>query len=391
MGKKTVVIVSAFLAFWIFGFSDILKGSVLPAILDSGSLDYSMCGALLGFTYFGFFSGTLSSVFLLKRGFAPYLLFAAVLISTLGCYLFGIVNQAPLFFLAVWIIGVGSGLIDVTANLTVRMNSEAGRVGRNMNLLAFFHGAGAVLAPLFTLIVFQYREDWHSVYFSAALVISVFVIWIGFSIFFSYPLRDRAPEAEAGDGVSWNRSVLFLGILLFFYMTLEAGIGGWLVQYFAVLRERGEESGQFALSLFFILLTAGRLVSSLYVDRLGLELSLTLNILGVLVCAGLGVLFRNLVLLVPVSGFFMAPLFPSTVALISTVLHSGSLRILGLFFALGGLGGLAGPWLIGYGARHAGLDRAFGLLIPFAVCALISILLFKRLFHERISFPSAEI
>ncbi|MDC7235874.1 MAG: hypothetical protein PQJ58_21810, partial [Spirochaetales bacterium] len=170
MSKKTAVILAAFLAFWIFGFTDTLKGTVLPLILKEGTLSYSLGGALLGFTYLGYFSGTMGSVFILKYSFAPYLLFFAVLFSCLGAFLFGSSAQAVFLFMAVFIIGIGSGLIDVSANVTVKMSSSPEKLGRNMNLLAFFHGLGAIMAPAFAGVVLGKTSNWQIVYQTAALI-----------------------------------------------------------------------------------------------------------------------------------------------------------------------------------------------------------------------------
>lgn len=389
MSKKTAVILSAFMAFWIFGFTDILKGSVIPYILDEGSLSYSMGGALLGFTYFGFFSGTLGSVFLLKKGFAPYLMFFAVLISCLGSFLFGSVSQGALFFLATYIIGIGSGLIDVSANITVKMSSSPNKLGRNMNLLAFFHGLGAIIAPVFAGLVLSSNQDWHNVYFYAAIIVTILIVFITISVFTSYPVKRR--EMEQGEVGHWNKSVVFLALLLFFYMTVEAGIAGWLVEYYITYLQQGEALSLFSLSLFFILITAGRLFSSFYADRIGLDNTLLYNLIAAMICLILGVSIESAAILIPCSGFFLATVFPSTAALISTVLRSGNIRILGAFFSIGGLGGLVGPWMIGVLARKTDLDTAFLLLIPFSLCCVLSIQLFKRYYNERTDIQPAAL
>ena len=61
--RSTGLVVASFLSFFIFGFSDVLKGTAIPEIIAETSFGYNTGGALIGFTYFGFFAGTLSSVF----------------------------------------------------------------------------------------------------------------------------------------------------------------------------------------------------------------------------------------------------------------------------------------------------------------------------------------
>ncbi|MDC7231697.1 MAG: MFS transporter, partial [Spirochaetales bacterium] len=214
-------------------------------------------------------------------------------------------------------------------------------------------------------------------------------VYITISIFTSYPVKIR--EAER-DRINYkDKSLIYLGFLLFFYMTMEAGIAGWIVEYYRTVLMESEALSLFSLSLFFILITAGRLVSSFYADRIGLDNTLLLNMAAAMGCLIIGTLFRQAAILIPCSGFFLATAFPSTVALLSKVLKTGNIRILGAFFSIGGLGGLAGPWLIGAFARQAGLDRAYLLLIPFSLCGVLSIYLFKRNYHERTDIQPAAL
>ena len=159
-------------------------------------------------------------------------------------------------------------------------------------------------------------------------------------------------------------------------MTLEAGISGWMVEYGRTVG-LGEQTALFYLSLFFILLTAGRFLSSFYVDRLGLQRSILVNFLVILVLVAGGSIFRKFFILIPCAGLFMAPIFPTTVALISHELGSSNIRVLGFFFAVAGLGGIFGPWMIGMLAKGFSLQTGLALLMVFAVCAVTVCALYR--------------
>jgi fucose permease len=47
------------------------------------------------------------------------------------------------------------------------------------------------------------------------------------------------------------------------------------------------------------------------------------------------------------------------------------LRTTGAFFSIAGLGGLAGPWLIGYISREVSLRIGFGILPLFALAFIV--------------------
>ena len=216
--------------------------------------------------------------------------------------------------------------------------------------------------------------SWRFVYVYAAIFCSLLAAVIIF-------LTGRKRKAEETENRTFAKlkvgpQVVLLGIILFFYMTLEAGISGWIVEYGRAVSGLNEASSLFYLSLFFILLTAGRFLSSFYVDKFGLNRSIMFNFVMVLLLVAGGTMYRNLTILIPVSGLFMAPIFPTTVALISNQLKSSNIRIMGIFFSIAGIGGVFGPWMIGLLAKGFSLQTGFALLMIFAICGLTVCALF---------------
>ena len=155
-----------------------LRGTAIPEIIAETSVGYNTGGALIGFTYFGFFFGTLSSVFLLKKLQAPLLMGAAVITACAGLGVFSLAVRVGMMFIAAFLIGTGGGLIDVTANLTVRMSADKSKLGQRLNQLAFFHGTGAIVSPLFAGIILSLTAQWRRIYFFAALLTAVLVLII---------------------------------------------------------------------------------------------------------------------------------------------------------------------------------------------------------------------
>ena len=56
--------IGAFFAFFVFGFSDNLKGPVLPALLQDLRFNYSLGGTILLGAYIGFMAASLTTGFL---------------------------------------------------------------------------------------------------------------------------------------------------------------------------------------------------------------------------------------------------------------------------------------------------------------------------------------
>lgn len=364
-----VLILISSLSMFIMGFSDVLKGSAVAEMVSSLQVDYALGGIILGITYFGFFVGTLATVPLLKKIPVAKMLSASVVITALGVLLFGFASSSILILFATFLTGMGCGLIDVSANLSTRIAASPDRVGRELNQVAFFHGVGAILAPLFATMVLGYFTSWQYIYRLAAivLVVSVFIVARGVS---RSGLDDRVVY-EPNQKFVWTWQFVVLGGFLFWYMTLEAGISGWLVAYVRQEAALSEQMSNTYLSLFFIMLTIGRFLSSRYVDRIGLLKTIIIHVLAVLVMVSLPIVFVQAHFLLPLSGLFMAPLFPTTVALLVDDLGMVGLRTTGAFFSIAGLGGLAGPWLIGYISREVSLRIGFGILPLFALAFIV--------------------
>jgi len=365
---RTLILISS-LSMFLMGFSDVLKGSAVAEMVSSLQVDYALGGIILGITYFGFFVGTLATVPLLKKVPVARMLIASVVITAIGVIIFGFASSSLFIIFATFLTGMGCGLIDVSANLSTRIAADPDRVGRELNQVAFFHGVGAILAPLFAALILGYFTSWQYIYRFAAilLVISVFVVTRGVA----RSGLDKRVVFEPNQKFVWTWQFVVLSGFLFWYMTLEAGIAGWLVAYVRHEAALSEQLSNTYLSLFFIMLTVGRFLSSRYVDRLGLLRTIIIHVLAVLVMVCLPLIFVQAHVLLPLSGLFMAPLFPTTVALLVGDLGMVGLRTTGVFFSIAGLGGLFGPWLIGLISRELSLRFGFGVLPIFALVFLV--------------------
>lgn len=370
------LIVAASLAFFLFGFSDILKGSAVAEMIESFGASYTLGGAILGCTYAGFFTGTLSSVRLLRKYPVAKLLIAAIIFTTGGIFLFGCAATTAGIFIATFITGLGCGLIDVTANLVVRMATSENHMGRALNQLSFFHGFGAIVSPLFASIIMRFYADWHFMYRFAFLLLMVLMVWIIRNVMksdFAFRMIYEPTETKK----PWEPQAFILSGFLFWYMTIEAGISGWLVAYARQTIGLPQAIASTYLSLFFIMLTLGRLISSHYVDRLGLLRAITLNVSVVFILISSAIVFPNMHIALPLTGLCMAPLFPTTVAILVQTLGASQLQTTGIFFSIAGLGGVIGPWIIGLVARNYSLRAGISLLSVFSICFLGMILIYS--------------
>ncbi|MFZ1400905.1 MAG: MFS transporter, partial [Candidatus Promineifilaceae bacterium] len=117
--------VGAFFAFFVFGFSDSLKGPVLPELLDDLQINYAVGGTILLGLYAGFTIASLLSGLLADRFGQKMVLVLAGASLSLGVFAFAGANTAVTLTAAMFILGFGLGAIELGANgLIVSLHSQ---------------------------------------------------------------------------------------------------------------------------------------------------------------------------------------------------------------------------------------------------------------------------
>jgi fucose permease len=82
---------------------------------------------------------------------------------------------------------------------------------------------------------------------------------------------------------------------------------------------------------------------------------------------------KEISLFLPLAGFFLSVIFPTITAAVSDTHTVNANTILGILFTFAGLGGIIGPWFIGWGSDLFGLQKGFSIVIVFMAILLISV------------------
>ncbi|MCX6048165.1 MAG: MFS transporter, partial [Chloroflexi bacterium] len=357
-------------AFFTFGFVDNIKGPTFPNLLQELNFSYSQGGGILFGAYLGFVIATLLAGPLSDLLGNRLILLAAALFIALGTLGLGSAATYPLLFGSMLVIGLGTGAIEVGGNgLIVALHRQA--QGRFLNLLATFHGVGAMLAPLYAAWLLT-AASWRQVFlYSVPLTILLALI------FLVTPGPSVTRPARHGFDWATLRRTGFTPTMLYFYLAIglyvatELGIAAWLVEYLIKRKGIAQTTASYYLSGFFAFIMVGRLVGSVFVERIGYLRSVLLAAAGTLLCI-LGVLFAPpaLAFLLPLSGLFCSIIFPTMTAAVSRLHPQNTGTILGLLFTAAGVGGALGPASIGVVSDALGIQWGFGLTALFCAGAI---------------------
>jgi len=378
--KTTIFLLTAgcFFAFFVFGFTDNLKGPTLPAMLAELNFSYGTGGNIFFGEYLGFLIATLITGILADRfGLKSVIILAGVFLG-IGVGGYSFFQSAILLSGSLFILGMGLGALELGPNAII-VSLHHKRKGLYLNLMSVLHGLGSLVAPLFAGWLLSISVSWRTIYRWDILLIALFVLIF---VFLRFPKTEEKAQLDFRHipQIAFKRDLPWFYAAICFYVAAEIGMGSWLVTLLQETRNISVISSNQALSLFFTMMMIGRFVGAFFVQRIGYLHSIFIMSIGGIICVTLGLFGpKETFFLLPITGFFLSIIFPTITAAVSDINTENGNTILGVLFTFAGLGGLIGPWLIGWSSDLFGLQTGFSFNIAFMAILVISvIILLKR-------------
>jgi len=388
----------AYLSFVVIGMTAGATGVLLPAQMRGYAVDRPTIGTMF-FTFSAGFAlaGVITGPLVHGAGFRWALVGgnAAALVAGLATA----ARPAFWLFVAVQILGgLGIGILESVLNTHLTtLPRSAVRLGR---MHAFF-GLGALAGPLVATWLLR-SHGWPAVVLATSLpfVPLLAAMIVAHAADPEPPAAAPAADVEAGGvpvrtgllAVLRERPVVLAAAFLAVYTGLEATLGDWAFSYLVEDRGRSDLVAGNAVSGYWLGLTLGRFAISPFAERVRWSvartstaclLGVTAAAVGVWLVPSAGAAAAGLALL----GFFLGPLFPTTMAIMPQVTSARSVAAaIGLLNAASVIGGSALPWLAG--ALTQGI--ALWTLLPYvAVLALVQLGLWLPLTrHTAVPHPA---
>ena len=382
--KRTIWLLTAgaFFAFFVFGFSDNLKGPTLPALLQDLKLNYALGGTILLGAYLGFMAASLSTGLLADTVGQKAVMILAGVCLALGVVGFSSFQNPVLLTLSMAVLGFGLGSLELGCNSLI-VNLHAADKGRYLNLMAVMHGLGSTIAPLYAGWLLAANTSWRTVYRWDLLLIGLLIVF--FTLLRFPRIQETAAKSEKLDlrhvsKTAFSPEMLWYYAAITIYVAIELGISSWIVEFLQKIHGQSVTQSTQALSLYFGLMMLGRFVGSFFVERLGYLKSILFAALCASACLALALFGpAQFALLLPASGFFLSIIFPTITAAASDAHKENMNTILGLLFTFAGLGGILGPWLVGILSQVAGLRLGFALNLVFGLLTALAAFALLRL------------
>lgn len=371
------VIALALSAFVVLGIADSGLGVAWPSIREFTGRDLSDLGLLLAALSFGYLLASTSFGRLDRALSLGRLLVIGALLLAVSAVGLTVMSGWPMAFVAIGVMGMGAGLIDVGMNAHAALEFDRGSI----NHLHAAYGVGATTGPVLLATSLAVGLEWRGGYAAVALiqVALAYAIWKRRSTW-SSAHRSDDPSREVGmvgRGTTAGMLMVFL-----VYTGVEVATGQWAFSLLTLGRGMGAASAGVWVALYWGGLTAGRITFGIAGERVTASRALTSSIGVALI--GLGFLWWDPagwgVLGLPVAGLGFAAVFPTMVALTpARIGRMRSTQMIGYQLAAANIGAASIPWALGILAGLVGLGwLPVGLLAVTAVLGVLHLWLDRR-------------
>ena len=370
------LIIGTMFAFMVSGATSLALGSLIPFLRSTYNLSYEFAGMLVSLQSVG----NLVSVGLM--GFLPAFLGRrkSVLIMAVwmaAAYLMFSTGWGGAAFLPIlcFAMGITKGGNANFAN-TMMSTLPGQKAGIGYNLAHGAYAIGALASPLLIVACTNANQNGWRI---AAGVLFAFCLFqlLDYSII---PI----PENKVSKGVKSidrsflkNRSFWLASGILFFYVSAEYSITGWLVTYFQDIGVLSDNLSQMMSSLLWGVMFIGRMIGAAIIGKVSRKLLLLVDGVGLTIFFLLVFFSRSeLPIIIGIAGvgLFMATIYTSAMALGTESVRGNDLGVSAMTLT-GVAGGIIAPSAVGFVAEYAGIQMGMGVVVGVTVMLLIMILI----------------
>lgn len=227
-------------------------------------------------------------------------------------------------------LGLGAGAVDSGLNEFVAEHYAA----KHMNWLHCFWGIGTILGPVIISVLTQWGKTWRNGYFSISIMQFILVTLLLYSL----PMWKKYESTSAEHMVELQaaktkhglftplrvKGAAFAMVSFFLYMSIEASMILWGASYLVKVKNMLPESAAGWVSMFFVGITVGRMLSGFISIKLSNRALIRIG--AILIIVGLVIMLLPMPVPYTIAAFIivgmgLAPIYPSM--LHQTPVHFG--------------------------------------------------------------------
>jgi MFS transporter, FHS family, L-fucose permease len=376
--------------FFSAGFLMAAIGPVLPALSARTGASLSVMGRLMSAIFLGSLAAQFVSGWASDRFGRRLVLAAGLSLLAVTGMVIAIATTLPLTLAAGIVYGIGYGAFSLSGNV---MTSELvpARRASAVNLVNMFFGVGAVVGPLVVSVLLQRTGAALPALWMGAGLLAIAAVAARVALPGRLPVAPDDAPASAGGSRPRSPSLrdpmlLACGIFLMLYVGSEMAAGAWTAVYLHQSAGMNEARSAAATSLFWAMLTLGRIGAVVGGMRVGAEHLLTAAVW--IACAGAALLWAAhgsaaaSVVAFAILGFGYGPIYPTGVAVLTSRFPQAAGTATSQMGVLAAGGGAVLPWIHGLVLAHRPTAESALLTLAVAVAMIVAWECTRRLAHR---------
>ncbi|KAK7212692.1 hypothetical protein V2G26_019870 [Clonostachys chloroleuca] len=377
------------------GANDAAYGALIPYLETYYKLDYLVVSLVFLSPFVGYIlAATCNNHIHMRFGQRGI----AVICSLCHIAAYIVLSQHPPYpvLVVVFILaGFGNGVADAAWNAWIGNLNKANEL---LGFLHAFYGVGGTIGPLIaTTMITKGGLSWYSFYY-VMIGMSVIELVTCTAAFWHCGAEEynRAIQAS-NENTTGMRAALFskpyarvtwIGALfLLGYVGAEVSLGGWIVQFMIRVREAENFSAGMTSVGFWLGLTVGRAILGFVTPLLGVKLAVLIYVpaaMALELVFWLVPQFYVSAVAVALQGFFLGPLFPAVIVVMTRLLPKHlHVSAVGFVAAVGGSGGALLPFATGALAQAKGVQVLQPIILAFLGLLLVLWLCLPRIGKKR--------
>ncbi len=376
--------------FFSAGFLMAALGPVLPALSQRTGASLAAMGRLSMAIFVGSFAAQFVAGWASDRFGRRLVLTAGLLLLAVTGTVIALSASLALTLTVGVVYGIGYGSFSLSGNV---MSSELwpARRASAVNLVNMAFGVGAVVGPLFVSVLLERTGA------------SLPALWLGSALLtlaaatsaVTLPDRLAVPASEAGahgaamgptPSLLRDRLLLACGVLLLLYVGSEMAAGFWSAIYLQQSAGMSAARSAAATSLFWAMLTLGRVGAVVAGMRISAEYLLTASVW--ITCAGAALLWLGhgsamaSVAAFAILGFGYGPIYPTGVAVLTSRFPHAAGLATSQMGILAAIGGALLPWIQGLVLAHRPTADSTLLTLAVSIAMIAAWEWTRRLVHR---------
>jgi fucose permease len=341
----------SFASTFVIGILSGALGPLLPQLAGRAAVPLEALGAMFTALFLGALLTQFSGGWLNERVGLRNMVMIGTGLLTAGILGITVSPSLPLILFCAFLAGSGQGTLDISTNVLIAAVFEERAVVSAVNLLHFAFGAGAVIAPLLISLSLGAWETPMPVLWLAAMLGAATLLWAPRGLMNARAGRPEAPGRALAGSIYASPVLWLLGLLMFLYVGVEMGVGGWTTVYASRTTALAPKAIAWLVSGYWLALTVGRLLGAAAGARLTSRalamVSIAGTCAGALVLVGTGGSVGGTIAGTLLLGVSFGPIFPTAVVIGTEVFRSAPSRAVSVIISLSSLGGMVLPALQG--------------------------------------------